>query len=136
MPDSTWWSSAGATPAHVQSRRLRERLWTVTKNGKRIDAELMFHAEYGVEIQFLPTRCDDRRAEERDCCALSAERCRESRYFSTFNVTSTLVTSPFILSVASVNWVVCPSFMMTVLTDENLLKLGCPPAILTVLPAN
>jgi hypothetical protein len=28
-------------------------LWTLTKNGKRIDAELMFHAEYGVEIQFL-----------------------------------------------------------------------------------
>jgi hypothetical protein len=25
----------------------------MTKNGKRIDAELMFHAEYGVEIQFL-----------------------------------------------------------------------------------
>jgi hypothetical protein len=25
----------------------------MTKNGKRIDAELLYHAEYGVEIQFL-----------------------------------------------------------------------------------
>ena len=30
-----------------------ERLWTLTKHGKRIDAELLFHAEHGVEIQFL-----------------------------------------------------------------------------------
>jgi hypothetical protein len=28
-------------------------LRALTKNGKRIDAELMFHAESGVEIQFL-----------------------------------------------------------------------------------
>ena len=31
----------------------RERLWTMTKNGKRIDAELLFQGEQGVEIQFL-----------------------------------------------------------------------------------
>jgi hypothetical protein len=31
-------------------------VWTLSKNGKRIDAELMFHAEYGVEIQFLHER--------------------------------------------------------------------------------
>jgi hypothetical protein len=33
--------------------RPRERLWTLTKNGKRIDAELMFHGKYSVTIQFL-----------------------------------------------------------------------------------
>lgn len=33
--------------------RPHERRWTLTKNGKRIDAELMFHGEYGVKIQFL-----------------------------------------------------------------------------------
>lgn len=52
MPDSTWWAARGATPAACKPRP-RERLWTLTKNGKRIDAELLFHAEYGVEIQFL-----------------------------------------------------------------------------------
>jgi hypothetical protein len=43
----------GRSPATSCKPRPRERLWTLTKNGKRIDAELMFHAEYGVEIQFL-----------------------------------------------------------------------------------
>jgi hypothetical protein len=52
MPDSVWWASQGAMPASRKPRP-RERLWTLTKNRKRIDAELMFHAEYGVEIQFL-----------------------------------------------------------------------------------
>jgi hypothetical protein len=33
--------------------RPRERLWTLAKSGNRIDAGLMFHAEHGVEIQFL-----------------------------------------------------------------------------------
>jgi hypothetical protein len=33
--------------------RPRERLWFLTKAGKRIDAELLFHGEHGVEIQFL-----------------------------------------------------------------------------------
>jgi hypothetical protein len=39
--------------------------WALTKAGKRIDAELLFHAEYGVEIQFLheavmPITCSGR----------------------------------------------------------------------------
>jgi hypothetical protein len=52
MPDADWWSTQGraATPSKP---RPRERLWTLTKAGKRIDAELLFHAEHGVEIQFL-----------------------------------------------------------------------------------
>jgi hypothetical protein len=29
-----------------------QRLWTLTKAGRRIDAELLFHGEDGVEIQF------------------------------------------------------------------------------------
>ena len=52
MPDSDWWSASGQTPAPCTPRR-RERLWTLKKNGKRIDAELLYHAEYGVEVQFL-----------------------------------------------------------------------------------
>lgn len=52
MPDATWWSQNGQPPAPCQPRP-RERLWTLTKNGKRIDAELLFHAEHRVEIQFL-----------------------------------------------------------------------------------
>jgi hypothetical protein len=30
-----------------------EHLWTLTKADKRIDTELLVHAEHGVEIQFL-----------------------------------------------------------------------------------
>jgi hypothetical protein len=52
MPDAAWWSAQGQAGAPCKPRP-RERLWTLTKNGKRIDAELLFHAEYGVEIQFL-----------------------------------------------------------------------------------
>ena len=33
--------------------RPRERLWTLVKGGKRVDAELLFHGEHGVEVQFL-----------------------------------------------------------------------------------
>jgi hypothetical protein len=52
---------AGRLTQSIRRRRARlsqllelvERLWTLTKNRKRIDAELMFHAEYGIEIQFL-----------------------------------------------------------------------------------
>jgi hypothetical protein len=52
MPDAAWWSHDSQTPAPCKPRQ-RERLWTLTKAGKRIDAELLFHAEHGVEIQFL-----------------------------------------------------------------------------------
>jgi hypothetical protein len=52
MPDAAWWSAQGRTAAPCKPRP-RERLWTLTKAGKRIDAELLFHAEHGVEIQFL-----------------------------------------------------------------------------------
>jgi hypothetical protein len=43
-------AKSNASPLQPRSR---ERLWTLLKDGKRIDAELMFHGEYGVEIQFL-----------------------------------------------------------------------------------
>jgi hypothetical protein len=52
MPDAAWWSAQGQTSQSCKPRP-RERLWTLTKNGKQIDAELLFHAEHGVEIQFL-----------------------------------------------------------------------------------
>lgn len=52
MPDADWWAQQGSTSVPCKPRP-RERLWTLTKNGKRIDAELLFHAEHGVEIQFL-----------------------------------------------------------------------------------
>ena len=39
-------------PAVGCNPRPRERLWTMTKNGKRIDAELLFQGEQGVEVQF------------------------------------------------------------------------------------
>ena len=55
MPNETPWYA----PGHVDSLqgtvctpRPRERLWTLTKNGKHIDAEPLFHAEAGVEAQF------------------------------------------------------------------------------------
>src|SRR4051794_26054501 len=48
--DARWQPHVPASPCKP---RPRECLWTMTKNGKRIDAELLFHGEYGVEIQFL-----------------------------------------------------------------------------------
>ena len=46
-------------PGHVDSLpgvactpRPRERLWTLTKGSKRVDAELLYHGEHGVEVQF------------------------------------------------------------------------------------
>ena len=33
--------------------RSREHLWRLRKNHRTVDAELLFHGEYGVEIQFL-----------------------------------------------------------------------------------
>jgi hypothetical protein len=47
-------------PGHVNSLlgtvctpRPREPLWTLAKGGKRVDAELPFHGEHGVEVQCL-----------------------------------------------------------------------------------
>jgi hypothetical protein len=46
-------------PGHVAARgrtsepRAREHVWALTKGGRRIDAQLLFHTEAGVEIQFL-----------------------------------------------------------------------------------
>jgi hypothetical protein len=55
MPDEKPWFA----PGHADSvepapyaPHLRERVWTLTKRGKRIDAELLFHGEsYGSECQ-------------------------------------------------------------------------------------
>jgi len=52
MPDAAWWSGERGNGGPCKPRP-RERLWTLTKNGKRIDAELLFQGEHGVEIHFL-----------------------------------------------------------------------------------
>ena len=39
-------------PAAEGLSRPRERLWTLTKGAKRVDAELLYHGEHGVEVQF------------------------------------------------------------------------------------
>ena len=45
---------AASQQGAVSTRRTRERLWTLTKRGQRIDAELVFHGEsYGWECQCL-----------------------------------------------------------------------------------
>src|SRR5690349_21743351 len=41
-----------ALSSSVCTPRPRERLWTLVKGGKRVDAELLFHNEHGVEVQF------------------------------------------------------------------------------------
>jgi hypothetical protein len=56
MADEKPWYS----PGHVDSLtgtvctpRPREPLWTLVKGGRRVDAELLFHGELGVEVQCL-----------------------------------------------------------------------------------
>ena len=39
-------------PAAEGLPRPRERLWTLTKGAKRVDAELLYHGEHGGEVQF------------------------------------------------------------------------------------
>lgn len=56
MADETPWYAPdhpGALHGKPCSPRPREAVWTLVKGGKRVDAELMFHGEYGVEAQFL-----------------------------------------------------------------------------------
>ena len=48
------WYAPGHADTHsgsVCTPRPRERLWTLVKGGKQVDAELLFHNEYGVEVQ-------------------------------------------------------------------------------------
>ena len=40
-------------PGTVCKPRPREPLWTLTKGVKRVDAELLYQSEHGVEVQFL-----------------------------------------------------------------------------------
>ena len=54
MTDDSRWQPH--LPATACKPRPREPLWTLTKGEKRIDAELLFHAEHDVEIQFLHER--------------------------------------------------------------------------------
>jgi hypothetical protein len=45
---------AATHPAPIYTPHLRESVWTLTKHGKRVDAELLFQGEsYGWECQFL-----------------------------------------------------------------------------------
>jgi hypothetical protein len=54
--DEIPWYAPGATvKPMVYTPHLRERAWTLTKRGKRVDCELLFHGEsYGWEVQCLP----------------------------------------------------------------------------------
>lgn len=55
-PDEIPWYAPGHTNssrAPACKPRPRERLWTLVKAGRRVDAELLYQAEDGVEIQFL-----------------------------------------------------------------------------------
>ena len=45
-----------ACRASACTPRPRERLWTLVKGGKRVDAELLFHGEYGVEVGLIRFR--------------------------------------------------------------------------------
>lgn len=53
--DEKPWFTAGHEPSRAPAclPRPRERLWTLTKGTRQVDAELLFHAEDGVEVQFL-----------------------------------------------------------------------------------
>jgi hypothetical protein len=55
--DEKPWFAPGYAATHaapVYTPHLRESVWTLTKHGKRVDAELLFHGEsYGWECQFL-----------------------------------------------------------------------------------
>lgn len=42
-----------APPPPPRKPRPAERIWSMRKNGKQIDAELRGHGEYGWECQFL-----------------------------------------------------------------------------------
>src|SRR5438067_1310767 len=44
---------AGSPPRKGGTPRERERLWTLIKGERRIDAELLYQGEAGVEAQFL-----------------------------------------------------------------------------------
>lgn len=56
MADEKPWFAPGhvdSLPGSVCSPRPREPVWTLRKGAKRVDAELLFQAEVGVEVQFL-----------------------------------------------------------------------------------
>jgi hypothetical protein len=48
--DALFWNSPKPPPRTPQPA---ERIWAITKNGKRVDAELRVHGAVGVECQFL-----------------------------------------------------------------------------------
>lgn len=51
-----WTTSSFYAPGHIGkpcAPRPRERLWRLPKNHRTVDAELLYDAEYGVEVQFL-----------------------------------------------------------------------------------
>ena len=48
--DALLWNAA---PPPSPKPRFAERVWSMRKNGKQIDAELRGHGEYGWECQFL-----------------------------------------------------------------------------------
>jgi hypothetical protein len=55
-PSEAPWFAPGRADSRrgtVCAPRPRERLWTLVKAGRRVDADLLFQAEAGVEVQFL-----------------------------------------------------------------------------------
>jgi hypothetical protein len=51
--EKPWCARARRQPAGtVCTPRPRERLWTLVKGAKQVDAELLYHGEHGVEVQF------------------------------------------------------------------------------------
>lgn len=40
-------------PPRMAKPRPSERVWSMEKSGRRMDAELRYHGEHGVEIQFF-----------------------------------------------------------------------------------
>src|SRR5262249_49714288 len=86
-------------------------------------ADLVDHI---VEAADVLTLCADRSADGED--ESGGEKCA-LHHFTTVSVTSTLVTSPLTLSVAVVNWPVCPSFRIIELLARNDRNDGCCDAL-------
>ena len=52
--DKPWYAPGQvAAGGRTAEPRPKEHVWALTKGGRRIDAQLLFHTEAGVEIQFL-----------------------------------------------------------------------------------
>jgi hypothetical protein len=53
MADDLPWFSPGHTRSATAQPRQRAFVWTLTKRGRRVEAELLDHGVHGVEVQFF-----------------------------------------------------------------------------------